>query len=103
MRRLVLSLLIALFGLAAVLNGVHASNMAAGMVMAGHGAGAPPCDGCGEGDGELAGCVATCVPASALPSSPRFQIDRLGETSPRSAFHWAERLSGPPDPYPPRS
>lgn len=101
MRRLVLPLIVALLGLTAVLNGVYAAEMATGMAMAAHG-GAPPCDGCGEAGGDLAGCATACVPASAPPSSLCFQIDLLSEARPGSAFHWAKLPSGPPDPHPPR-
>lgn len=100
MRRLLPSLLVALVGLAIALNAVHAAKMETDMVMAAHGTGAPPCDGCAHG---VAGCAAMCALAFALPSSPSCPIDLSVEAHPAPVFHWAEQPSGPPDPHPPRA
>jgi len=103
LRRLLLSLAIALLGLGTVLHGVQASVMGAGMVMAADSTDAPPCDGCDGGAGDSAACGAGCAPGAALPSSPSVQIDVVAEARPSGQIHWAESFAGPPDPYPPRS
>jgi hypothetical protein len=77
--------------------------MEADMVIAAHGMGAPPCDGCADGGGGVAGCAAMCLPHSALPSSPCCPGDPSADVRPSAAFHWVERLSSPPDLHPPRS
>ena len=103
LRRLLASLLIALLGFGTVLHGAQASGMDAGMVMAAHGADAPPCDGCDAGGEGLAACGAMCASGVALPSSPALRFDVVAETHPRGQSHCAESFSGPPDPHPPRS
>ena len=103
LRRLLLSLAIALLGFGTVLQGAQASVMGAGMAMAAHGAEAPPCDGCDVGGEGLAACGASCATGVALPSSPSFQIDVVAEARPGGQTYWAESFFGPPDPYPPRS
>ena len=103
LRRLLLSLLVALLGLGTVLHGVQASVMGAGMVMAADSTDSPPCDGCDGGAGDSAACGAMCATGAALPSSPSVQIDVVVEARPGGQIHWAESFSGPPDPYPPRS
>jgi len=103
LRRLLLSLAIALLGLGTVLHGVQASVMGVGMVMAADSTDAPPCGGCDGGTGDPAACGAVCAPGVALPSSPSVQIDVVADARPSGQSHWAESFSGPPDPYPPRS
>ncbi len=103
LRRLLLTLLIALLGLGTVLHGVQASVMGAAMVMAADGAEAPPCDGCDGGAGDSAACGAMCAPGAALSSSPSVQMDIVAEARPSGQSHSAGNFSGPPDPYPPRS
>jgi len=103
LRRLLLSLAIALLGLGTVLHGVQASVMGVGMVMAADSTDALPCGGCDGGTGDPAACGAVCAPGVALPSSPAVQIDVVAEARPSGQSHWAESFSGPPDPYPPRS
>ncbi|MGH8683356.1 MAG: hypothetical protein ACREVS_04740 [Burkholderiales bacterium] len=103
LRRLLLSLVIALLGLGTVLHGVQGSVMEAGMVMAADGGEAPPCCDRDAGGGDLAACGAMCATGAALPSSPSVQIDVVAEARTSGQIHWAESFSGPPDPYPPRS
>ena len=103
LRRLLVSLLVALLGFGTVLHGAQASVMDAGMTMAAHGADAAPCDGCDAGGEGLAACGAMCATGVALPCSPALQFDVVAETRPSAQSHWTESFSGPPDPYPPRS
>jgi hypothetical protein len=103
LRRLSLSLAIALLGLGTVLHGVQAAVMETGMAVAMHGGEAPLCDGCDPGGAESAACGAMCATGAALSSSPAVQLDVPADAPPRGPTHWAESLSAPPDPYPPRS
>lgn len=75
------------------------------MATAMHSTEAPPCSGgsCDCGDQGLTGCGSLCAAAAALPAPAPVAFVGGAGTDPHIFALGGESLTGPPDPFPPRS